>query len=144
MTKLILALAAAITAPACSGEPARFEPLTQKDQEDFVGYTCSAGPAGTVLFMADTETGAIRYAGRLVRLAPSSASHPFDPAEARTQTMMEVPGGRVSLRIEPRPGRAVADDATESLTRPVRLVLEDRFGSGIRSASVDTELVCAS
>lgn len=143
-TRMNLGLAAALASSACADDPVQLEPLTQNDQAAFVGYVCSAGPDNAVFFMADTETGAIRYAGRLVRLAPARPQIPFDPADDRSLIMISAPDGAISLRVETRPGRAISDDATESFTRPVRLVIEDRSGGGVRRSSVDTELICAS
>jgi hypothetical protein len=50
----------------------------------------------------------------------------------------------LSLTIQGRPGETVIDDATESLTRPVRITVASGAGGEARPFTFDADLICAS
>ena len=135
-------LVALVLVTACTAEPFPLEPLSEADQAPFVGFTCSVELDGAVVYLMDTEAGAIRHRGRLVRLVRARPRESFDPADDRTLAMTEASGAGLSVTFEARPGAAVGDDATESFTRPVRIAIATPGEP--RPYSFDSELTCAS
>jgi len=138
------ALTIVLALSACGSGGPRLDPLTEEDQAPFVGFTCTAvRDDGTVLYITDGESGAIRYRGRPVRLTRFRREMPFDPADTDS-LMMTSADGNLELRftgVVQAPG--TSDDATESFTRPVIVTIEDR-SAGRRRLNQGADLVCAS
>jgi hypothetical protein len=154
MPKRIVTLAALLASAACTAEPAAeaaaesfpLAPLSEADLAPYSGYVCQVQRDGSVIYISDTETGAVRHGGKLVRLVPSRPEAAFDPADDRTLAMTTAAGNpdALSLTIQGRPGETVSDDATESLTRPVRITIASGAGDEARPFAFDADLICAS
>lgn len=143
MWKSIFAAAASALPAAAFAQAFTLQPLTERDQQRFEGYVCMVVEQGSTLFISDTQAGAVRLGGRLVRLIRSNPSLRFNPDNDRSLAMRSAGRGEtVSVSFGPRRGRSV--EGYETYSRPVRMIVTRRAAGRSRSSASNVTLTCAS